>query len=250
MPLAGGLVAKTPAYASCEVLEGDNPNSQDDLFSLAAVAYRVLTGQRPVRQRQRAGRRKARNASRYPCRDYRPSSGARSARRWPGGANKRSADVQSFLTEFFGEEEIVLASPEPASARPLPLAAEAQATQPSPARPTGPETQVTERAAAAEPESATREATENVEPVAEALEDDDKSRCCLAAARARSRRRGRRAGGGLGDVRRQRAVCPGSRGSQSSRARPRNARGGLHGRCGKARAGRARQSRRPARRPG
>ena len=38
--------AHTPAYASCEVLEGAEPTEQDDLFSLACVAYRMLAGHR------------------------------------------------------------------------------------------------------------------------------------------------------------------------------------------------------------
>jgi len=115
MPLSGGLVAKTPAYASCEVLEGDNPGFQDDLFSLAAVAYRVLTGQRPFGS---ANALEAEAEGRDPVpvpglspQQWRALSAALAWRR-----EKRSADVQSFLTEFFGEEEIVLASPEPIAA--------------------------------------------------------------------------------------------------------------------------------------
>jgi len=38
--------AHTPAYASCEVLEGAEPTEQDDLFALACVAYRMLAGYR------------------------------------------------------------------------------------------------------------------------------------------------------------------------------------------------------------
>ncbi len=38
--------AHTPAYASCEVLEGSEPTQQDDIFSLACVAYRMLTGRK------------------------------------------------------------------------------------------------------------------------------------------------------------------------------------------------------------
>lgn len=42
-PVAG---AHTPAYASCEVLEGGEPTEQDDIFSMACVAYRMLAGRR------------------------------------------------------------------------------------------------------------------------------------------------------------------------------------------------------------
>jgi len=123
MPLTGGLVARTPAYASCEVLEGDNPSFQDDLFSLAAVAYRVLTGQRPFGS---ATALEAENEDREPVpvpglspQQWRALSSALAWRR-----EQRSADVQSFVTEFFGEEEIVLSSPEPVPASPPPPAAE------------------------------------------------------------------------------------------------------------------------------
>ena len=38
--------AHTPAYASCEVLEGQEPTFKDDLFSLACLAYRIIGGHR------------------------------------------------------------------------------------------------------------------------------------------------------------------------------------------------------------
>ena len=38
--------AHTPAYASCEVLEGVEPTVQDDIFALACVSYRMLSGHR------------------------------------------------------------------------------------------------------------------------------------------------------------------------------------------------------------
>ena len=39
-------VALTPAYASCECLEKQTPTVQDDLFSLACLVYRLLSGRR------------------------------------------------------------------------------------------------------------------------------------------------------------------------------------------------------------
>lgn len=41
------LAALTPAYASREMLNGDNPEPRDDLFSLGVVVYMVLTGHHP-----------------------------------------------------------------------------------------------------------------------------------------------------------------------------------------------------------
>jgi TonB family protein len=176
MPLTGGLVAKTPAYASCEVLEGDNPNFQDDLFSLASVAYRVLTGQRPFGS---ANALEAESEQREPVpvpglspQQWRALSTALAWRR-----EQRSADVQSFLTEFFGEEEIVLASPEPVTATPPAAAAEPARCEP-PAGSATPDVPAaeSEMKAAPAPQPAASEAGDAAEPMAEVFEDDEKSR--------------------------------------------------------------------------
>lgn len=44
---AGSLGALTPAYASLEMLQGKDPESQDDLYALACVAYELLGGRHP-----------------------------------------------------------------------------------------------------------------------------------------------------------------------------------------------------------
>ena len=41
------IPAGTPTYASPEVLSGETPDTRDDVFSFACVAYEVLTGQHP-----------------------------------------------------------------------------------------------------------------------------------------------------------------------------------------------------------
>ena len=46
----GSLEARTPAYSSCEVLEGNTPSPSDDVFSFALVVYRLLAGQRAFDQ--------------------------------------------------------------------------------------------------------------------------------------------------------------------------------------------------------
>ena len=43
----GKLGALTPAYASAEMLEGEEPDPRDDLYALACVAYELLTGRHP-----------------------------------------------------------------------------------------------------------------------------------------------------------------------------------------------------------
>lgn len=42
-----GLGALTPTYASCEMLEGREPDARDDIYSLACVIYEMLSGRHP-----------------------------------------------------------------------------------------------------------------------------------------------------------------------------------------------------------
>jgi serine/threonine protein kinase len=42
-----GQIVLTPAYASCEVHEGLRPTAQDDVFSLAIMAYQMIAGFHP-----------------------------------------------------------------------------------------------------------------------------------------------------------------------------------------------------------
>ena len=44
---AGSLGALTPAYASLEMLQGKDPEPQDDLYALACVSYELLGGSHP-----------------------------------------------------------------------------------------------------------------------------------------------------------------------------------------------------------
>ncbi|MEM7541503.1 MAG: protein kinase [Pseudomonadota bacterium] len=43
----GKLGALTPAYASLEMLEGEEPDTRDDIYALACCAYELLTGKHP-----------------------------------------------------------------------------------------------------------------------------------------------------------------------------------------------------------
>ncbi len=45
-----GLRALTPAYASCEMLEGKEADRRDDIYSFACVIYEMLCGERPFRE--------------------------------------------------------------------------------------------------------------------------------------------------------------------------------------------------------
>jgi len=44
--------AATPAYASCDLLEGREADARDDLFALACVSYELLAGEHPFQQRR------------------------------------------------------------------------------------------------------------------------------------------------------------------------------------------------------
>jgi serine/threonine protein kinase len=41
----------TPGYVSCQVLEGERPDTRDDIFALACVAYLLLSGEHPFANR-------------------------------------------------------------------------------------------------------------------------------------------------------------------------------------------------------
>ncbi|MDP9007395.1 MAG: serine/threonine protein kinase [Pseudomonadota bacterium] len=42
----------TPAYASCEILEGREPDPRDDLYAFACISYELLTGLHPFQRRR------------------------------------------------------------------------------------------------------------------------------------------------------------------------------------------------------
>ena len=68
------LAALTPAYASREMLNGDNPEVRDDIYSLGIVLYLVLTGHHPF------GRTSAADAAKEGLRPERPKRLSR--RQW------------------------------------------------------------------------------------------------------------------------------------------------------------------------
>ncbi len=46
----GTLGALTPTYASCEMIEGLEPDSRDDVYAMACVTYELLTGKHPFKR--------------------------------------------------------------------------------------------------------------------------------------------------------------------------------------------------------
>ena len=49
---SGEVSVVTPAYASCELLEGREADPRDDLFALAALSYELLAGEHPFQHRR------------------------------------------------------------------------------------------------------------------------------------------------------------------------------------------------------
>jgi serine/threonine protein kinase len=48
----GSATGMTPAYASCDLLEGREADARDDLFALACMSYELLAGQHPFQHRR------------------------------------------------------------------------------------------------------------------------------------------------------------------------------------------------------
>jgi len=109
--------AHTMAYASCEILEGAAPTAQDDVYALACVAYRMLTGRRVFGHQdalaaERSGRRPAR------IRTLAPAQWAALERALGLRRAARTKDMALFLAEFLSPPPRQAPPPVPAS--PLP----------------------------------------------------------------------------------------------------------------------------------
>ncbi|MEX2479275.1 MAG: protein kinase [Gammaproteobacteria bacterium] len=97
----GKLGALTPAYASLEMLEGEEPDPRDDIYALACVAYELLAGKHPF---NKIPANKARDAGLSP----EPIKGLK-RKQWRGlqrglafKREDRSQTTAQFLEEFEG----------------------------------------------------------------------------------------------------------------------------------------------------
>jgi serine/threonine protein kinase len=63
---SGETAALTPAYASCELLEGREADPRDDLFALACLSYELLAGEHPFQNRRSTEARKLKIAPSRP----------------------------------------------------------------------------------------------------------------------------------------------------------------------------------------
>lgn len=98
------LAALTPAYASREMLAGDNPEPRDDLYSLGIVIYLILTGHHPY------GRLSAEDAASEGLKPERPKGISR--RQWQVIARCLSFNRQN-RPDSVAEVEKFLLTPSP-----------------------------------------------------------------------------------------------------------------------------------------
>jgi serine/threonine protein kinase len=86
-------------YASCQVLEGERADARDDVFSLACIAYLLLSGSHPFPKSTAIEARASRLRIRRPANlGGRQWQALRSALRWE--RENRPADVQQWLKEL------------------------------------------------------------------------------------------------------------------------------------------------------
>jgi serine/threonine protein kinase len=102
-------VSLTPAYASCELLEGRAADPRDDLYALACICYELLTGKHPFARRPATSARdfgvKATRPAGVTGRQWRTLQAALS---WHRGG--RSMSVHTFiqkLTRDIAEERVI-----------------------------------------------------------------------------------------------------------------------------------------------
>ena len=104
------IPAGTPTYASADVLSGETPDSRDDVFSFACVAYEVLTGQHPF---GRLSSLQARDEAKIPPRAWNLSTSQwlslLSALSWK--REQRPASVQELFSRLSSDQPIATSAP-------------------------------------------------------------------------------------------------------------------------------------------
>jgi formylglycine-generating enzyme required for sulfatase activity len=97
---ADRMRALTPAYASPEMLENEEPDARDDVYALACVAWKLMTGALPFKAKDPSA---ARNVAQLACprelsrREFRALCHALQFER-----EKRTPSARQFLLEFSG----------------------------------------------------------------------------------------------------------------------------------------------------
>jgi eukaryotic-like serine/threonine-protein kinase len=100
----GGPRVLTPAYASCEMLEGEEPDRRDDLYSLACVIYEMLSGERPCGELNALEAREA-GLKIAPLETLSRRQNLALIRALSFGRAARTRSVERFLQELAGERQ-------------------------------------------------------------------------------------------------------------------------------------------------
>ncbi|MDH3379452.1 MAG: protein kinase [Gammaproteobacteria bacterium] len=93
------ISALTPAYASCEMLEGQEPDARDDIYALACITYELLAGAHPFNRKPAV---EARDAGMKPAqiKGLKRRQWAALNRGLAFEREDRTADVLTFLNSF------------------------------------------------------------------------------------------------------------------------------------------------------
>jgi serine/threonine protein kinase len=95
----GTLGALTPTYASCEMIEGLEPDSRDDVYAMACVAYELLTGKHPFNRSSAVEARDKRMTAKRP-RGLKRHQWRAIQHGLQFSRDKRTASAQQFLNEL------------------------------------------------------------------------------------------------------------------------------------------------------
>jgi eukaryotic-like serine/threonine-protein kinase len=110
----------TPAYASCELLEGREPDPRDDLFALACLSYELLAGEHPFQQRRSTEARALKmTPQRPPGLSGRQWKALAAALSWDRADRPRS--VRDWLADLDLGSEPLGTVPKPRDSKVLPL---------------------------------------------------------------------------------------------------------------------------------
>lgn len=93
------LGALTPAYASAEMLEGEEPDPRDDVYALACVAYELLSGRHPF-DRKSASYARDRRMTPAPIRGLSRAQMRALTRALAFSRRARTASVAAFIEEL------------------------------------------------------------------------------------------------------------------------------------------------------
>ena len=101
---AGELGGLTPAYASCEMLEGKEPAPADDMFAVGCVAYELFTGHHPFNKLP-ANKARDKKLQVEPLKQLERRQAQALLNTLKFDRNQRTADATQFVTEFFQKKQ-------------------------------------------------------------------------------------------------------------------------------------------------